>query len=389
MAEIDDVVIVGGGPVGATLALGLRQSGLHVTVLEARIDAVPPSDPRAIALSYGSRLILQRLGVWESLAPHTTPIQTIHVSQQSRLGRSVLTARESGLPELGCVVDYRNLYGVLACALEGSGIPVLYGAQAGAVLPGSTHGTVRYTRQGEPCEAHAALLVVADGGKSLGDIPGLHRDTHDYGQAAVVAQIETQLPHGNIAYERFTGRGPVALLPWGERAFALVWTETPEIAQELYTLDEHAFLQRLHAHFGDRQGDFIRVGNRGVFPLKLARTRPVIAEHLAVIGNAAQTLHPVAGQGFNLGLRDAWELAGIVCGTSRHALGGSAMLHRYASRRAPDTGGGILFTDFLVRTFSNDLPGLAPLRGAGLTLLELLAPAKQFVTSKMSFGTRG
>jgi 2-octaprenyl-6-methoxyphenol hydroxylase len=388
MTDAADVVVVGGGPVGATLALALADSGLDVAVLEARADATPPTDPRAIALSYGSQLILQRLGVWDTLAPATTPIKTIHISQQSRLGRSVLTAEESGLPELGCVVDYGALYGVLASALEASGIPVLYGAQATALATTAEAATVNFTRQAEE-QMSAALAVVADGGRSLSEIPGIHKEIFDYGQSALVARVETELPHGNIAYERFTPRGPLALLPWGERAFAMVWTETPEAAQALCALDEVDFLQRLHAHFSDRQGRFVRVQDRGVFPLKLARARPVTAQRLAVIGNAAQTLHPVAGQGFNLGLRDAWELAQILRATPPQQIGSAAMLAHYQSSRRLDTGGGILFTDFLVRAFSNDIPGFGTLRGCGLAALDLLAPAKRFVTRKMSFGAHG
>lgn len=385
-----DIVIVGGGPVGATLALGLRGSGRQVVVLEARPDAASPEDPRAIALSYGSRLILQRLGVWDALAPSATPIHAIHVSQRARFGRARLTTEESGLPELGCVVDYRALYGVLAGALERSGLPVLYGAQARSVGTDESSVMVRFTREnGESGAMRAALLAVADGGKGLGALPGIRREERDYGQAALVAVVETELPHRHVAYERFTARGPVALLPWGARAFALVWTETPGVARTLCEMDETDFLRRLRAHFGDRQGAFLSVRNRAVFPLRLMRTRPVTAQRLVVIGNAAQTLHPVAGQGFNLGLRDAWTLARLIDDTPRERLGDAAMLQRYQAQRCLDTGGGIFFTDFLVRVFSNDLPGWGVMRGCGLTLLDVLAPAKRFLVGKMSLGARG
>lgn len=388
MTEVD-LVVVGGGPVGATLALGLRESGLNVVVLEARPDASAPADLRAIALSYGSRLILQRLGLWGTIAKAATPIHTIHVSEQFQFGRALLTSRESGIPELGCVVEYRVLYNALADALARSGIPVMYGSQASTVEPSTDSATVRFKRNGVEGEMRARLLAVADGGKGLGDISGIQRNTRDYGQVALVAQVETELPHGNVAYERFTARGPVALLPWGERGFALVWTETPENAQSLLELNESVFLQQLHAHFGDRLGSFLRVSNRGIFPLRLVQARPVTAAHLALIGNAAQTLHPVAGQGFNLGLRDAWELAQLTLATPPPELGGIAMLQRYASHRLQDTQGGILFTDFLVRAFSNDIPALGQLRGLGLSMLEMLAPAKRYVVGKMSLGARG
>ena len=389
MTEAADVVIVGGGPVGATLALALADSSLKVTVLEARPEATAPSDPRAIALSYGSRLILQRLGVWQKLQAAATPIKTIHISQQSRWGRSVLTAAQSGLPELGCVVDYAALYGALSAALEASGVPLHHGAEATALATAPEAATVNFNQRSEQRQLSAALAVVADGGRGLSEIPGIHKKVHDYGQSALVARVETELLHGHVAYERFTACGPLALLPWGERAFALVWTETPPQAQFLSALNETEFLQRLHQHFGDRQGRFMHVEGRAVFALKLARAEPVTAQRLAVIGNAAQTLHPVAGQGFNLGLRDAWELAQLLRATPPAHVGSAAMLERYRSQRRADTGGGILFTDLLVRAFSNDTPGFGLLRGAGLAALELLAPAKRFVVGKMSLGARG
>ncbi|MCX7626919.1 MAG: FAD-dependent monooxygenase [Methylophilaceae bacterium] len=384
-----DVAIIGGGPVGATLALALQDKGLRLMVLEARPDPMPPADPRVIALSYGSRLILQRLGVWSALAPSVTPIRSIHVSQRARLGRTVLSAQECGVPELGCIVEYGVLYGALAGALARAGIPVLYDAQARRVTSTLESATVHYVHAGRPGVVYAALLVVADGGKGLTEIPGIRRDVQDYGQAALVAQVETELPHHHVAYERFTTRGPVALLPHGERTYALVWTETPEIAQALCELDETDFLRRLYDHFGDRQGAFLAVRDRGVFPLRLACARPVTGRRLAVIGNAAQTLHPVAGQGFNLGLRDAWELARLIGEIRREQLGSPAMLQRYRARRCLDREGGILFTDFLVRVFSNGLPGLGALRGHGLNLLETCLPAKRFVADKMMFGARG
>lgn len=389
MTDVADLVMVGGGPVGATLALALKGYGLTISVLEARPNALASTDPRAIALSFGSRLILQRLGVWEALAPAATSIQAIHISQRSRLGRSLLTAEEYGVPELGCVVDYGALYGVLAAALGKSDISVQYGAQATAIETTAALAAVHYSQDGHNLQQQAALAVVADGGKSLSTLPGIHRSMHDYGQAALVARVKTELPHQHIAYERFTPDGPLALLPWGEHAFALVWTTTPEAAQALTTLDEADFLRQLHVHFGDRLGRFLQVENRGVFPLKLARAQPVTSTRLAVIGNAAQTLHPVAGQGFNLGLRDAWELAHILIATPKEHIGGAAMLRRYQAARRPDTGGGVLFTDFLVRAFSHNVLGLGALRGAGIAALELCAPAKHFVVGKMSFGARG
>lgn len=382
-----DVTIVGGGPVGATLALGLAGSGLQVTVLEARENLDQPGDPRAIALSEGSRLILQRLGVWASLEQHATPIRTIHISQKKRLGRSVLRAEESGHDALGYVVGYTELAAAIDQALQASGVEVLRGALATAVTPESDACCVQFKHAGTVRSRHSALAVIADGGRSLETVPGLSRQVHEYGQCAVAARMEAELPHQGVAYERFTPDGPVALLPWGERAYALVWTATPVRAEALCKLDQAEFLEQFHSHFGDRAGRFIGVTGRAAFPLKLAWVRPVTAPHLAAIGNAAQTLHPVAGQGFNLGVRDAWELARLIRATPD--VGSEGMLRQYRATRRMDTGGGMLFTDFLVRAFSNDWPGLGILRGMGLTALELCAPARSFVTRKMSLGARG
>lgn len=384
-----DVTIVGGGPVGATLALGLADSGFSVEVLEARGSPEQPGDPRAIALSEGSRLILQRLGVWADVERHATAIRTIHVSQKKRLGRSVLRAEDYDRTALGYVAGYAELAATIDLALQSSGVAVLRGARVTSVAPAAAHCTVRFEQDGQVSEKETALAVVADGGRTLDVVPGLHRTVHEYGQSAMVARVVAALPHGGMAYERFTPDGPIALLPWGESAYALVWTAHPARAEELCRLDPAEFLAQCHAHFGDRAGELIAVSGRAAFPLKLARVRPVTAPHLAIIGNAAQTLHPVAGQGFNLGLRDAWELAGLVRSTSVPALGSDAMLKQYRAARRMDTGGGMLFTDFLVRSFSNDLPGLGLLRGAGLMALELCAPARDFVVRKMSLGARG
>lgn len=381
------IVIAGGGPVGGTVALALADSGLPVTVLEAR-TAPEVQDPRAIALSEGSRLILQRLGVWQTLERHATPMTTIHVSEKGRLGRTILTAEQVQRPALGYVVDYSALANGVDQAMRDAGVNVVRGATASALSPQITACQVRFSRDGQEQEITAQLAVLADGGRSLSSVQNLKRKVHEYQQHALVARVQTELPHNGVAYERFTPNGPVALLPWGD-SYALVWTATPERAEALSGLDEPAFLQQLHEYFGDRQGAFVSVTGRGVFPLKLAWVRPVTAERMAIIGNAAQTLHPVAGQGFNLGLRDAWELAQIMLSTPPEALGGEAMLKQYRQSRRLDTGGSMLFTDLLVRAFSTDAPALGTVRGAGLAALELLAPARNFLLRKMSFGARG
>ena len=381
-----NVVIVGGGPVGAAFALALAGSGLQVTVLESRL-ATDPLSTRAIALSESSRLILQRLGIWAQLQADAAPINSIHISEKGRFGRTLLTAEQFKHPALGYVVDYVRLGTALEQALTDR-VQLRYGATVQSIAPDADGCTVHFAQDGTHLSLRSQLTVVADGGRSINNVPGLKRESRDYPQAALVARVKTELPHNFMAFERFTKQGPVALLPWNRDEMALVWMEAPEQATALRQLDETEFLSQLHQHFGDRLGKFTAVTNRNLLPLKMASVRPATAQHIAVIGNAAQTLHPIAGQGFNLGLRDAWELAQNILSTPVTEIGGAAMLDKYSASRRKDTGGGMLFTDFLIQTFAKDLPMLGAMRGAGLAALELFTPAKNYVMQKMSFGAQ-
>jgi 2-octaprenyl-6-methoxyphenol hydroxylase len=387
MSSTSGILIVGGGPVGATLALALQSRGIAVSVLEARAAGAAHGDQRALALSYGSRLILERLGIWEELAEQATPIETIHISQRGSFGRTRLRAQEYGQLALGYVLSYGALSAALDRALTAqAGVQITYEAEVTQILPDRSSTSVRFSHDSHKHEASHALVILADGGRSLGDVPGLQRKTREYGHDALVAKVQCELPHDNIAYERFTPAGPIALLPNGGRDFSLVWTGKQAEVQRLLALPDGEFLTQLHEHFGDRVGHFARVGKRLSFPLRLSYLDPVTAPHLVVIGNAAQTMHPVAGQGFNIGLRDAWELAQLIARTPAQARGEEAMLQQYRQSRKADTRGGILFTDFLVNIFSNDLLGLSPLRAGGLGLLDIVRPAKRRLVAKMSFG---
>jgi 2-octaprenyl-6-methoxyphenol hydroxylase len=381
------IVVVGGGPVGATLALSLQQKGIPATVLEARNHGASHQDQRALALSYGSRMILERLGLWQSLASQATAIKSIHVSQRGSVGRSKLQAADDGREALGYVLSYGALSAALDAAIHASpGIRMIYGATVADIETTEERACVGYsTAEGAAQQVDAALAILADGGNSLGHIQGLQRKTREYGHNALVARVQSELPHANIAYERFTPSGPVALLPNGEE-FSLVWTGRQEEISALMQTDDAMFLDRLHHHFGDRVGKFLRVGPRSSFPLKLAYLDSVAMPRLAVIGNAAQTMHPVAGQGFNIGLRDAWELSAHISATDVSDWGSQDMLQAYRRRRSSDTRGGLIFTDFLVNVFSNDIAGLSGIRAAGLGLLDVIKPFKRRLVEKMSFG---
>lgn len=377
-----DVLIVGGGPVGAAAALALGGSGRQVGLVEARAPQAASTDPRPIALSHGSRLILERFGLWEALQP-ATPIERIHISQRGGFGRVELDSREARLPALGYVVDYGQLAVALARALEAGGGCRLIRARVKS-LDAGTDTAAANLDGGANERITTRLLAVADGGA----LTAAPVRTRDYHQTVVTTRVGCTIPHRNVAYERFTPQGPLALLPMGE-GMALVWTTTPERAQILCELPEPEFLGQLQDAFGGRLGRFGRAGARTSYSVILKTTDRIAESRVVALGNAAQTLHPVAGQGLNLGLRDAWELAATVCDCEPHEIGTPAQLERYGSRRQLDRRGGIGFTDVLVRLFSNDIAPLRLARGLGLAALGTVPPAKDFVIRRMTFGTRG
>ena len=380
----ESIIIVGGGPVGSVLALALQQQGMPFTMLEARAKGTSHKDTRALALSYGSRLILEKLGVWDVVEAKATVIDTIHISQRGGLGRAKLNAAEHNMSAIGYVLSYGALTQALDSALDTN--HVMYEAEATEIKPGKANSQVTFNQNRQSHALVSALLVVADGGRSLGEITGIKKETKEYGHDALVSKVTAELPHNNIAYERFTPSGPMALLPNGEAGFSLVWTGEKASIDALLALDDRTFLSQLHTAFGDRVGKFLSIEKRMSFPLKLSTLKPSTAPHMAIIGNAAQTMHPVAGQGFNVGLRDAWTLADLITNTPQAGWGEAQMLNIYSQQRSRDTRGGILFTDLLVNIFSNDTIGLSALRGAGLGVLELLKPVKNMLISKMSFG---
>ena len=377
------IVIIGGGPVGLVLALSLQRNAIPVTVLEALPQGGGYQDGRALALSDGTRQVLMQLGVWQGLAEKATPINAIHISQQKGLGRSILKAEEQGLPALGYVVSYGDLMRALDAQAQATQLSVVYQAPVSNLDMQADGVELNFSHEKH---MQTPLAVIADGGRSLNAVAGVTREVKEYGHDALVGKVVCEQPHNNIAYERFTPKGPMALLPNGERDFSLVWTGEKAYVDGLLALDEPLFLQDLHTAFGDRVGKFLQISKRMSFPLKLAKLSQATPAHLVVIGNAAQTMHPVAGQGFNVGIRDAWDLAKLIQATPVAEWGTNQMLSAFKQSRAKDTERGLLFTDALVNVFSNDLVGVGLLRGAGLGMLSMLPMARRFLVNKMSYG---
>jgi 2-octaprenyl-6-methoxyphenol hydroxylase len=395
MSDSFDIAIAGGGPVGSALALALAQSSLRIAVLEARKPALrneggptlAPAigDGRTLALSYGSRLILERIGVWlDALQP--TPIATVHVSQRGGFGRTLLRASDAGVPALGYTVSYNALSNVLSDRLANTSIEYIWDATVTQIGNADEDALIEAQIAGAPRQLRAHLAVLADGGRGALKDQDRARREKDYAQCALTALVKTELPHNACAYERFTPDGPTALLPVRDR-FALVWIAQQAQSERLLSLSDADFLARLQQHFGDRQGRFLEIGARAAFPLSLRYAREVALPGVVRVGNAAQALHPVAGQGFNLGLRDAWCLSRLILAADARALNGAALAREYTRSRRVDRAVGIGLTDFLVNIFAVDRPLLRAARGAGLWLLETGGPLRRAFTRAMLFGS--
>jgi len=374
VAEHVDILIVGAGPVGMTLHLALAADGLKSLLLDRRPHQAQQADPRALALSHGARQLLEQIAAWPARA--ATPIETIHISQKDGFGRTLIDRTDYDLPALGYVVRYRDLAGALAANLADDA--VLSEAEILDITPGDDHVTVSLRHAGELRSIQTRLLVHAEG--TPGDDPDV--TVSDYAQHAVICEVTPTPGHNKRAWERFTPDGPLALLPLGDE-YSVVFTLPPAKADAVLAMDDAAFTAALQAQFGGRLR-FTKPGQRSRFPLTLRLRDPLVKDNEVWIGNAAQTLHPVSGQGFNLGLRDAWQLAEILLadGVDRSSL------TRYAAHRRLDRKGGALFTDGIVRAFSNDFGPLRVARGLGLLALDLFPPARHFVAKRMIWGGR-
>jgi 2-octaprenyl-6-methoxyphenol hydroxylase len=390
-----DVLIVGGGMVGASLARAVSGQGLKIGVIEAwpyQSQNQPSYDDRVLALSWGTRLILQGMGLWGALQAEAEPIRDIHISDRGHFGFARLNHRDEGVEALGYVVTARDLGQVLLQGLEAlDDIDLL----CPAILEGFTQQAselmVEIERSGRREQLSARLLVAADGGDSkvrrLLDLPSTESS---YGQTALIANVTPERPHQGVAYERFTDSGPLAMLPMSGGRCSLVWTARDEQVDELLSLDDAAFLARLQARFGYRLGRMEKVGERLAYPLKLRRVKELVRPRIAFAGNAAHTLHPVTGQGFNLGLRDVAALAEILADAARQQAdpGSEENLRRYVAWRQADQDRVSFITDSLARLFANPFTPVRMARNLGLLGLDL-TPGLKHLVARQFMGLNG
>lgn len=378
-----DLLIVGGGMVGASLAIALENSELKIGLIEAhalKTDSQPSYDDRGIALSYGSQRIFEGMGLWPNIAAVATPIKHIHISDRGRFGVTRLSAETEQVPALGQVVTAREFGHQLNQQLQQqSNLTLLCPAQVKTLKQQLTH--VELTLN-SGAQYHAKLVVAADGKDStIRQLLGLGTWQQQYQQTAITANITTDKKHQGFAYERFTDTGPMALLPMSDNRSSLIWTVKSGEETSLLDINEEDFLLRLQQRFGYRAGRFIRVGQRHSHPLTLMQADMPIQNRIVFIGNAAHSLHPIAGQGFNLGLRDVAVLADLIY-NQHNDCGDMRVLHTYQHWRQHDQDQVVKATDRLVKLFSNKISLLGHLRGAGLAMMDNVPLAKRWLAQK-------
>lgn len=392
-----DLLIIGGGLVGAGLACALRDSGLRIAVLEsaAILQASPQRphyDDRVLALSYGSRQILGGLGLWAAIAPQATAIKKIHVSDRGHFGKARMDAAQLGKEALGYVAEAKILGQVFHDALrELPNVEVFAPAQLTALHQFAHRVEVEFLHKGQPQRLSAKLLAAADGGDSwTRQRLAIATRRRDYQQTAIIANLTPAKPHQHWAFERFTDTGPLALLPMREQRCSLVWTVRPTQVETLMQLSDAAFLRALQERFGWHLGRFEQIGQRSAFPLRLTEARAATSKRVAILGNAAHTLHPVAGQGLNLGLRDLAALAQLLLDATAQGrnIGDTRLLRDYAAWREPDQRRTIDLTDGLARLFVNEQPWLIAGRNLGLCVMDRLPPLKRLLM-RQTAGMRG
>ena len=391
-----DILIIGGGMVGASLAAALGSLPLRVGLIEAvefESNAQPSYDDRSVTLAYGSKRIFESLGIWKQIETRgVTAIKRIHISDRGRFGFTRLDAADAGFEALGYVVENRALGQALKAVLaQTRNLTLICPASVEEVAFADDTATVTLRRAGKQEMLSTRLVVAADGGQSLVRAKaGIEARRTDYHQTALVTTVTPELPHRAIAYERFTTSGPLAFLPMSENRCAVVWTMASGDVEAVLAQDDTQFLAALQERFGTRLGRLLKLGKRAAYPLALTKVSEHIRPRLVLIGNAAHTVHPVAGQGFNLGLRDVAVLAQVLSEAQRDGrdIGDLAVLADYAAWRRRDNLAISTFTDGLVRIFSNDLAPVSFARNLGLVAVDLFPPAKRALL-RLSMGLSG
>ena len=389
-----DVAIVGGGLVGISLAyaLGQLKPQLKVVLIEAYDYAsLPPPgfDSRTVALSYSSRQIFDALNLWSGVADQACPISTIHISDRGHPGMTRLTADEQNVTALGYVIENRVLGECLFQHLSDvPGLSLLTNTRVNALTFNESSAVLEVATGTQSQTLHAALVIAADGSDSfVRQHLAINQRHWDYHQSAVIANIAVDRSHQNIAYERFTQSGPMALLPLpafaeDKHRYGLVWTVPEKEVATVMQMDDETFAKELEKRFAQRMGKVTRVGKRADYPLGLTMISEHVRHRLAFIGNAAHTMHPVAGQGFNLGLRDVAAIVEVIKTALQQDedIGALSTLQRYANWRSQDHKTTVMFTDALVRVFSNNFTPLVVARNLGLMAIDMFAPLRKRLT---------
>ncbi len=386
MQQDYDLLIAGGGLAGNCLALALKDTGLKIAIVETSTREQlhnSPAGDRALALAAGTVNMLEAMGIWQGIHQAATAIKNIHVSDQGHFGKVRLSAQKESVAALGYVITARDIEAHVAKRLAEADIELVCPARLVGLMAGNDTVNVSLKHGDQSLSVSAKLLVGADGGdSSVRKLLEIGQHITDYGQTALVTTVKSTLPHNNTAFERFTSSGPLALLPVANNHCAVVWTRTCEHANALMSGSEADFLAELQQCFGYKLGEFSLTAPRRAFPLSLIRAENMIADRTVIIGNAVHQLHPVAGQGFNLGLRDVVQLAEMII--KRHQagldIGAADFLTAYAQSRHKDHDRTIGFTDNLVRIFSNDWLAVSAARNIGLMILDHTPAAKTLLT---------
>ena len=391
-----DIIVAGGGMIGTSLAIALAPLNLKVAVVEsvARGDVQQPSfDDRSTALSRSTQRMFEAMGLWPEIVAASTPITSIHISDKGRFGFAHIDAAEQDVEALGYVVINRVLGQVLQQHLEAqSRIDVICPGTISAVDQAADGIEVTVSLDGDDQVCTGNVRVAADGANSaVRDMIGISATRVDYEQWAVIGNLRPEEAPRNRAFERFTEEGPVAMLPVADNRAAFVWMNSPERAKRILAMEDEEFIRELQQTFGYRLGRFSTVGKRAAYPLALTKAAGLIARRSVVVGNAAHGLHPVAAQGFNLGMRDVAALCDCVAdalSTGRQDVGTAAVLERYAEWRKPDQAKVVRFTDGLVRLFGDRRGPVRVIRNLGMLGFDLVPGVRRFF-AKHTMGLAG